>query len=459
MSSRFTSWIRGWDSLAIAMGGLLVAVCIFGGASREHALRLALVELAALPLLALALIQLSRRPDARTDHRFILILATSLIALPLLQLIPLPPRVWTGLPGRQQSALALEIVGIQPGWSSLSLTPVVTGNMAIALIPPLAAFLGLMLSRSERLAMRCIHGLLAFGLVSIFIGAVQLASGDQRFYAWNSTGSGFIVGLFANRNHFATLMLTCLPFASLIAARQVVQRPEQTAVVGLLVATAFAVIGLSIGASQSRAGVLLFLPVLLLSIVVGWRGARLGRPRPMVLIGGGFAVALALGAAVLFVPQILERFEPSQTVEGRFRNWPIVAEAAGAYLPLGSGVGSFDPIYRSVEPLEHLDPTYFNHAHNEYLEIWLETGWLGAGLLIAFLFWFGRRAWHAWFVSDDSDRSVRRAASVAIAAMLAHSFVDYPLRTSVMAVVFAICVVLLEGVRDQNFSTRQRRRT
>ncbi len=59
-----------------------------------------------------------------------------------------------------------------------------------------------------------------------------------------------------------------------------------------------------------------------------------------------------------------------------------MAEAAQSYLPVGSGLGSFDPVYRSVEPLERLDATFFNQAHNDYLEIWLETGWIGAGLTV-----------------------------------------------------------------------------
>ena len=60
-----------------------------------------------------------------------------------------------------------------------------------------------------------------------------------------------------------------------------------------------------------------------------------------------------------------------------------MAQAADAYLPFGAGLGAFDTVFRSVEPLAELDPTYFNQAHNEYLETWLEAGWSGIALIIA----------------------------------------------------------------------------
>jgi hypothetical protein len=52
----------------------------------------------------------------------------------------------------------------------------------------------------------------------------------------------------------------------------------------------------------------------------------------------------------------------AETPEPRFERWPRIAEAAQTYLPLGSGIGSFDAVYRSVEPLEELDSTFFNQA-------------------------------------------------------------------------------------------------
>jgi O-antigen ligase len=84
-------------------------------------------------------------------------------------------------------------------------------------------------------------------------------------------------------------------------------------------------------------------------------------------------------------------------------------------------------------------PTYFNHAHNDYLELWLETGWLGAALLALFLVWFLLAAWRAW----RAGTALSQGASAAVLLLLAQSAVDYPLRTETLAVLFAFCCALL----------------
>ena len=425
---------------------LLAFSFAFGGASRVNALRLALVELAALPLFVMAFSQLAGGGlQTVRRHRLALGLLAATALVPLLQLIPLPPFVWTRLPGREPLALAFELVQLPLGWIPLSLTPVETWNAVLALVPPIAVFVAVLLNRDGPMARRAILMLLAFTLVNIAIGAVQLATGDRRAYPYESTQTGFITGLFANRNHFATLLLISMPFAGAIAGQGIARRPEHVRVYALLLAAAFAVVMLSLLAAQSRAGVALFLPSLLLSIPVAWRAARLGRPRPLVLIIGGVLIAGGLGVGATFLPPVLDRYDASTGTEARFQRWPTVVNAGQTYLPVGAGVGSFDPVFRTVEPLNQLDRTFFNHAHNEYLEIWIETGWVGVALVILLFVWWGRRSWDAWFRSREPDRSLRRAASVALLVMLAHSMVDYPLRTEALAVMFALAAAILEG--------------
>ena len=137
---------------------------------------------------------------------------------------------------------------------------------------------------------------------------------------------------------------------------------------------------------------------------------------------------------------------------------PQVAQAAQDFLPLGSGLGSFDPVYRSYEPVETLRAAYFNQAHNDYLQLWLTTGWLGIALVIATFVWWGRRSWSAWRAVSHRDRDLQRAASVALLLIAAHSAGDYPLRTEAMAVVFALCCAILDGAAQELRPGRSRRR-
>jgi O-antigen ligase len=141
----------------------------------------------------------------------------------------------------------------------------------------------------------------------------------------------------------------------------------------------------------------------------------------------------------------------------RFERWPTVIEAAEAHLPIGAGFGSFERVYWTVETLEELDATSFNRAHNEYLETWVEGGWLSVAVLIAFLIWFGKRAWAAWRAPPGATADMARAASAGLLIILLHSGVEYPLRTVTLMAIFALLAAILElGPQDVLATSRRR---
>lgn len=449
--------------LSIALLVLLAVAFVFGGASRLHELRLAVVEIAALPLLVFAVITL-QWDEAAPRHQFALTILGALVLLPLIQIIPLPPQVWSGLPGRQDGIEALNLAGLTPGWTSLSLTPDKTWRSWLALIPPVATFLAI-LACSGQDRSRFALALLIGATAAMLLGAAQFLSGSERFYFWATTAAGNVVGFFANRNHLATLCLVCMPIAAVLGAGALRRGSQREHALPWLMSFFVVLAVLTIGIARSRAGVVLVGPTLAASLLAAWVGTGRGWPRPIVVAGLGAGSVVMIAIAIFAFAPVMERFDTVGAKEGRFENWPTVLQAADAYLPLGSGLGSFDSVFRSVEPLALLDATFFNQAHNEYLETWLETGWLGAFLVIAFLVWFGRRSWAAWRGGISSDRDLQRAASIGIFAILAHSAVDYPLRTETMAVVFAfLCAVLeMAGVSSASLSEshgerKQRRR-
>ena len=75
----------------------------------------------------------------------------AIAVLPLIQLIPLPPWLWTALPNRQPSAETFDILGQAVPWMPISVSPKATWLSALSLLPPLAIFLcTLLLSYRER---------------------------------------------------------------------------------------------------------------------------------------------------------------------------------------------------------------------------------------------------------------------------------------------------------------------
>lgn len=438
--------------MAIAVGVLLALSILLGGASRENALRLALLELAALGPMALAVIgALDRR--LWSEHRLAVWLIVAISALPLLQLLPLPPGIWTRLPGREESVLAFSIAGLAAPWAPISLAPELTWRSFLALIPPLTAFLGVLLvSPDNRRRLMVIA--IGLAVASLLLGAAQL-SGARGLYPYQTTASGDVVGFFANRNHLATLCLMTIPFAAVFLGaatrrRRPIDRLVMWACAVFLVLALFGLMSI-----RSRAGIVLALPAFALGGLAAWLAAGRGISWGRVAAAGAVLVVLAV-AGYLGGERVLQRFEGGgASTESRLTAWPIIAEAAGDYQPLGSGVGSFDAVYRAHEPLELLDPTFLNHAHNEYLETWLEAGWLGAALLVAFLVWFGQRSWRAWRPGESGDPTLQRAASIAILIVLTHSFVDYPARTEAIAVMLAICCAILESQIPAKSSRRR----
>ncbi len=116
-------------------------------------------------------------------------------------------------------------------------------------------------------------------------------------------------------------------------------------------------------------------------------------------------------------------------------------EALRDYLPWGSGLGTFRSIYQLYEDPAEVTSTYVSHAHNDYVELALEAGLPGVLFLLLFLGWWGRASWRAWSGADAN--AYARAATIASAAILVHSLVDFPLRTATIAAVFAMCLALL----------------
>lgn len=442
-------WLSG-DRLSPGLAAYLVLALLLGGASRDNALRLAVLELAALPLLGIAVLRLW--DEGRwTDHKLVLGIAAACAAVPLLQLVPLPPGVWQALPGREQPALALEVAGLAPGWTPYSLTPDLTMRSLLALLPPLAVFLAALAGRREgmRGMARLLLGLTAASLV---LAAIQMGSGSQAFYPWRVTDRGDVVGFFANRNHLATLCLIALPFCAMMIGRAIRRGHEARSALGLW-SLLGAVILIALVAVQSRMGVVLALPMLLASLLVARLAAGRGAGGPRLLAGMAAGLIAVSAVAWYGSDALMARFY-SDDADMRAEGWPVAFEAAQTHLPAGAGMGAFDRVYRSVEPLEQVDETYFNRAHNDYLETWLEAGWLATAILIAFLIWFSRRLVELWRDPGSRDRAAP-AAAAAILAVLAHSFVDYPLRTITIAVIFALCCALLERRAEPG---RERRR-
>ena len=127
--------------------------------------------------------------------------------------------------------------------------------------------------------------------------------------------------------------------------------------------------------------------------------------------------------------------------------WSTTLPAIADAMPVGTGIGTMPAVYHLYENPALVDSIVVVHAHNDYLEIALETGVAGIVLILMFLLWWGPQTWVMWS-AQMSDRYAR-AATIASGALLVHSIVDYPLRTAALSAVFAACLAMIAQPRNR----------
>lgn len=436
------------------------ASLLLGGGTRQGHLSDAILQLACVPLLLLASWRWWERVPVRGAGR-ILALWLAIIALPLLQTIPLPPSIWRELPHREQIAETLELIDRPDQWMPVSVAPFATWGALLSLIPPISLFFATAaLGRRERRLVML--ALLPVSVVSVLVGLVQVTQGPRsgmRFF--HDTNLNEAVGFFANRNHFSALLYCAI----LIAAAWLSDSANQgvldksrndkfttaTLVAILAAVTIIAMLLSGEAIARSRAGVLLTVAALGGALLVNRFDARKATSNvsTVKLLVGAILLsgAMTLQAAIY---RFAARFSSDALNDHR---WTIVRRSwadAMAYFPFGSGIATFAQSYAGFErPQDVLDNAYVNHAHNDYLEAVVEGGVFSVVLIAAFTAWWfltTRRIWRSagqWI--DNPDASFTRAATIIVFLILAHSTVDYPLRTSAMMAVFAIsCALMVE---------------
>lgn len=417
-------------------------LCLMIGGSTQGIWANALLQLLAIAILAWSAV--TRGPQALPRAaRQLLLIVGALVLLFVAQLVPLPPGLWTALPGREVFASGFGLLGLPLPWLPLSLAPYDTATTAMTLLPPLALLVGML-----RLRAWSISGMLAAIIVaaalSIVLGVLQVTGGDASWYFYRITNLGIAVGAFANGNHFATLLLIAMPVLAALATirwRAAENRQERLRIAALAIAAAaLLVIGMAVNGSAA---------VLLLGPPVAGATAMLAMQLPPRRLRQGLAATglfLAISvAALVTVGKDLPGWGTNASIETRMEFWSKTLRATQDQALTGSGIGTFQQVYRRYEDPGAVDRWYANHAHNDYLEIALEGGLPALLLLALFLLWWARQAGEAWLAPTATPE--RKAAAVASTAILLHSAFDYPLRTAAIMAVMAVCLSLLAGAK------------
>ena len=427
MGSNFRSW---------AGTGYLVLVLLLGGASAAALGPNALLGLAGAVLVGLSLWSTPLSTGVSTGLRPFMIALAGLAAL---QFLPLPPAIWTMLPGRDEVAKGYALAAMPLPWLNLSLDPWASLQSFAWWIPALALFASARMNDAV-LSRQIIRVVAIVAYCSVGLAVVQVFGGSGYFYAITNRGNG--VGLFANSNHFGSFMLIALALVGgqWIHDRPIVHRLNPAMAKGSMLLVRLMPFAVGVFLSNSLACAILFTPVaagvLLLfrpQIRIYWPAVALGLP---ILVAG----MLWLLASGWISNDLMAKSGTTGISRGEFLQNGIAM--AKSFAVLGSGLGTFREIYPWFESPDFVGTTFVNHAHNDLLELVIETGLLGIGLLALFLRWYVGKLRKLW-TTDRAGNPVAAAASIAIGAVLVHSLADYPMRTAAISGLVAICLVLM----------------
>jgi len=119
----------------------------------------------------------------------------------------------------------------------------------------------------------------------------------------------------------------------------------------------------------------------------------------------------------------------------------VAMNLIGDYPVFGAGPGSFYlafPPYRT----EKID-AFFDHAHNDYIQVAAESGILGliaAGAFVLLALGAALRA--QWERRDPLMRGISFACIMGVTAILIHSWVDFNLQIPANAALFTVLLAL-----------------
>lgn len=401
----------------IVLGLCLLACLLLGGATQRGVLIEALLQVLVIAASTYALMGSTPGSGSAAAMRWSLVLGGLVLLAGVVQLLPLPVSM-------------LEIgrpAGLLPYTGSTDLPPVGSAPISLSVARTIEAVIFVLVpilffAAASSLPEEDRAGLLRFFVIGLVCNLI--AAGLQYSFSGDTTlgdllGYGVMVGMFANRNHFATLVFSSMPLIIYFGFFR--GRP-------LLATSLLGLIFLILLAAGSRAGILIGLGVVAISLTaLIWRG-RVGTVVLLALIAG--IAAYGYGA---FVQVSSRQLDP---VFGRWEFAVTTLRAIRDNWLWGTGFGSFDLVYPFYETKDMVHVEYVNHAHNDFLEVFLEGG-IGAGvILVVYAVALVARGFRV------ARYPLQRLALLSIVVILLHSLVDYPLRTMAIAMSFAFFNVL-----------------
>jgi O-antigen ligase len=294
-----------------------------------------------------------------------------------------------------------------------------------------------------------------YGAVVAGFAVLQgIAPNGKLYWMLPLEQGGWVYGPYVNHNHYAGLMEMLMPFPLVLAATHFTNGKRKLAVAGIA-----ALMAGSIFLSGSRGGMAAFVAEMVVLGVLLVRKRESSGKQPLML---GAFLALVIVFLVWMGSNELTQRLVSIHSEAREEIYAGVRLSIDrdclrmlAKRPLlGWGLGTFPIVYPEFRSFY---TTFFvNQAHNDYLQLLVETGLAGFSIAIWFLVLVFRRAvgkLKNW--TETASGAMTMAAVLGCAGILVHSFLDFNLQIPANAALFYVLCVMAASAPLQESQRRR----
>lgn len=371
----------------------------------------------------------------------------------LFQLIPLP-LTFLSILSSNTAQLYSETLS-HSSFNSISIYRYATFAEGLRLFACLMAFLVVSEEFQNRgRQKRLLAVLISTAAFIAFYGIIEHLSGSHRIFGYHHRRALMATGTFINRNHFAAYLGMIIPLT--LSALIVTSDAGKRILLGFLAI----VMAIGILLSGSRMGIASWLissfAIAGLYIFQG-NASRKSVLFMLVTLPVALLAALWLGVGSLFERFAIlpEQFSHLQrpvlwkAALGLFADFPI----------FGTGLGTFGVAFTRYKP-PYVE-TFWEHAHNDYLEAATEVGALGLIFIIsAIAIWFFL-AVKTWFDRKAGFQNMTVLGIIGSAIyILLHSATDFNMHISsnalTIAVIMGLGMAIVKQRNKQRFSERNR---
>jgi tetratricopeptide (TPR) repeat protein len=314
------------------------------------------------------------------------------------------------------------------------------------------------------------YGLIAGGVMSLY-GLVQVLGLDAL--NWNTHFQTRAFATLGNPDYLGGYLVALLPLAFIFTLRTYGQMPlgrgkitsatpSQKAWFWMRALTLLIFVGLLV-TKVVGSFIALAVTIVLMGVAFLFPVGRalFQKNKRYVLVS--LAVLVVGAGAYLYRHGGLAAFSEKQTsVEQRVANYQVAWSMIKDNLWTGVGLGQIGiqyPKYQALTftPAEYSDHpfTYSEHVHNDFLQFWVEGGFVGLVLFLALLLVYGLNVIQLFKDPNvrNENKELLLAVLASMTALLAQSMSNFPLQVAPTAILFGLFLAAPLALRAPNSST------